>query len=44
MDGDKYNIYRIDDVLVKTGYVFLVLFVLTGGTAVSNMAKGVSPG
>ncbi len=39
MEQDKYNIYRIDDVLIKVGYVFLVLFILTGGTAISNMVK-----
>ncbi len=39
MREDRYNIYRIDDVLIKVGYVFLVLFVLTGGTAVSAMVR-----
>jgi hypothetical protein len=42
MKKDQYNIYSIDDVLIKVGYVFLVLFILTGGTAISNMVKQVS--
>ena len=43
MERERYNIYRIDDVLIKVGYVFLVLFVLTGGSAVSTMVKQASP-
>ncbi len=43
MNEDRYNIYGIDDILIKAGYVFLALFILTGGTAVSNMVKGASP-
>jgi len=39
MREDRYNIYRIDDVLIRVGYVFLVLFVLAGGTAVSAMVR-----
>ncbi len=41
MNESRYNIYRIDDVLIKAGYIFLALFVLVGGTAVSNMVKQV---
>jgi hypothetical protein len=43
MNEDRYNIYSIDDILIKVGYVFLSLFILTGGTAVSNMVKGATP-
>ena len=43
MDGERYNLYRIDDVLIKVGYVFLLLFILTGGTALSAMLKQPSP-
>ncbi len=41
MNQGRYNIYRIDDILIKAGYVFLALFILVGGTTVSNMVKQV---
>lgn len=40
MNNADFNLYRIDDIFIRTGYGCLVFFILIGGTIVSNMAKG----
>lgn len=40
MNDRDFNIYRIDDILIRAGYGCLLLFVLFGGTIVLKAAQG----
>jgi hypothetical protein len=43
MNENDLNIFRVDDIFIKVGYVCLVFFVLIGGTMISAMAQGKPP-
>ncbi|HOD15568.1 MAG TPA: hypothetical protein PLA65_11650 [Spirochaetota bacterium] len=40
MNEEDLNIYRVDDIFIKVGYICLVFMVLIGGTMISAMARG----